>query len=128
MEQPAKPNGNGLTAALNTLAKSGDKMIQFGTLGLIACSGLGNWVATWNSANQNKQEIEVNRRVAWEGEQRIREDVRRQVDEMHRWIKESSEEFHKGNADSAANRKMLTRLQDEVEELKRIEDQEHKNN
>jgi Flp pilus assembly protein TadB len=101
---------NGAIALLAKLAQSGHAWVQFGILVLVGLSGLGNWVATWNSANRNKEEIEVNRRVAWEGEQRIRDDVRRQVEEMHRWMTDATKEFHQGNQDSAANRKMLEEL------------------
>ena len=97
-------------ALLTTLAQSGHAWVQFGTLALIALSGLGNWVATWNSADRNKTEIEVSRRVAWEGEQRIREELRKQVNEIHAWMKDATDEFHKGNEDSAANRRTLNQV------------------
>lgn len=111
-EQSPKPNG--VMALLSTLAHSTDKWVQLGTLGLIALSGFGNWLATWNSSDRNKQEIEVSRRVAWEGEQRIREDVRKQVADIHEWMRRSTEEFHQGNEDSAKNRKTLAGILDDI--------------
>jgi hypothetical protein len=107
--QSQKPP-NGLVSVLSSLATSGNKWVQFGTLGLIGLSGVGNWVATWNSANQNRQEIEVSRRVNWEGQERVRAEVVRQIEEIHSWMQEATDEFHKGNADSAVNRKLLTKL------------------
>lgn len=53
---------------------------------------------------------QINRRVADEGERWIREEVIRQVADIHRWLRESTDEFHKGNEDSASNRKTLTEL------------------
>lgn len=104
------PDKNGLTSVLTTLASSGDNWVKLGTLGLVALSGFSNWVATWNSSDRNKQEIEVSRRVAYEGEQRIREDVRKQVAEIHMWLDQSKTEFHRSTDDAAANRRMLERL------------------
>lgn len=110
-QQPAQPNAMG---ALLTMASTGDNWVKLSTLGLIALSGFGNWMATWNSSDRNKQEIEVSRRVTWEGEQRIREDVRKQINDMHNWMEEAKQEFHKGNEDSASNRRMLQRLADKL--------------
>src|SRR5215469_12501250 len=104
--QPHK-SSNGMVQLLTALAHSGDKWVQFGILLLVGLSGFGNWVATWNSADRNKQEIEVSRRVTWEGQERIRQEVFRQVAEIHRWMQEATEEFHKGNEDSASNRRTL---------------------
>jgi hypothetical protein len=117
----AKPPNppNGMVALLSTLAHSSDKWVQLGTLGLIGLSGIGNWVATWNSADRNKNEIEISRRVAWEGEQRIKAEVVAQVREMHDWIEQARTSFSQGNADSAENRKMLVKLTQDVDELER---------
>lgn len=101
---------NGLVTVLASLAQHGSAWVQFGTLVLIGLAGLGNWVATWKSADRNKEEIEVSRRVNWEGQERIKQEFIRQVSEIHRWMSEATDEFHKGNADSAANRKMLNQL------------------
>lgn len=114
---PESQKPNGMVQALAQLAQSGHAWIQFGTLALIGLSGIGNWVATWNSANQNKEQIEINRRISWEGEQRIREDVRRQVAEIHDWIRESKDDFDRGNADSAANKRTLNELENKVDRL-----------
>jgi len=108
------PKQNGVTHLLSILAKSADKWVQLGTLVLIGLSGFGNWVATWNSADRNKVEIEINRRVAWEGEQRIKQEVIKQVNEIHQWMKEATEEFHNGNADSAANKRLLLGFKEEL--------------
>src|SRR5215831_15501129 len=96
---PSKPPPNGMSSVLTSLAHSTDRWVQLGTLALIAFSGLRNWVATWNSADRNKEEIEINRRVAAEGEARIRTEVIRQVQEIHGWLRESADEFHKDNED-----------------------------
>jgi hypothetical protein len=117
---PSSPNAkppNGALALLSTLAHSSDKWVQLGTLGLIGLSGFGNWVATWNSANQNRQEIEVSRRVNWEGQERVRAEVVRQIQEIHTWMRNATEEFHRGNEDSAANRKTLKELAEDMEKL-----------
>jgi len=105
---------NGVVHLLATLAQSGNAWVQFGTLALIGITGLGNWVATWNSADRNKQEIEINRRVAWEGEQRIKQVVFQQIAEIHDWMKRATDEFHQGNADSAANKKILAEFREEL--------------
>jgi len=105
---------NGLLTVLGQLAHSGHAWVQFGTLVLIGLTGLGNWVATWKSADRNKDEIEISRRVAFEGEQRIKQELVRQVAEIHKWMKDATDEFHEGNADSAFNRKMLTGMEEEL--------------
>ena len=114
-----EPNKTEVISLLKTLAHSSDKWVQLGTLGLIALSGLGNWAATWNSADRNKSEIEISRRVNFEGEQRIKAELVRQVAEIHAWMKDATDEFHKGNADSAANRKSLAQLSDEINDIER---------
>jgi len=108
-----------MMALLTTLAQSGHAWVQFGTLLLIAVTGVFNWVATWNASDRNKEELQVNRRVAWEGEQRLREDMRKQLQEVHDWIKESKDDFNRGNQDSAENRKMLTNLLQDVNGIER---------
>jgi hypothetical protein len=118
---PSKPPPNGMSSVLTSLAHSTDRGVQFGTLALIALSGFGNWFVTLNSGDRNRQEIEINRRVAWEGEQRIKAEVVRQVADIHNWVRESTDEFHKGNEDSAANRKMLADLVKIDQELEKTE-------
>jgi len=108
MAEEAKKNG--VVAVLTQLAHSGHAWVQFGTLVLIGLTGLGNWVATWESADRNKDEIEISRKVAWEGQEKVKDEVRRQVADIHKWMIEATEEFHKGNADSAANRRTLNQL------------------
>src|ERR1700740_6485 len=110
----AKPP-NGMVALLSTLAHSSDKWVQLGTLALIGLSGIGNGAATWNSADRNKNEIEISRRAAWEGEPRIKAEVISQVREMHDWIEQARTSFSQGNADSAENRKMLVKLTQDVD-------------
>ena len=107
---PSKPPPNGMSSVLTSLAHSTDRWVQLGTLALIAFSGVGNWVATWDSADRNKEQIEINRRVAAEGEARIRTEVIRQVQDIHGWLFEAADEFHKGNEDSATNRKLLNQV------------------
>jgi Flp pilus assembly protein TadB len=117
-EKPPQNGSAGLSGVLTTLASSSHAWVQLATVGMIGLSGIGNWVATWNSADRNKTEIEISRRVAWEGEQRIREDVRKQINDMHEWMDQAKEEFHRGNQDSAANRQMLLKT---IEQLNDIE-------
>jgi len=111
MSQPppgSKPNG--ASQLLTLLAQSGDKWIQFGVLVLVGISGLGNFVATQSAQNQNTA-----------GQDRIRLEVREQIAEMHKWIsenrewiKQSVDEFHKGNVDSGENRKTLEEFKSEL--------------
>jgi hypothetical protein len=117
--QPPAKSSNGMMNLLSVLAQSTNKWVQLGTLVLIALSGFGNWVATWNSADRNKAEIEISRRVAWEGEQRIKAEVIRQVQDMHDWMEQAQTSFRQGNADSAENRRMLVKLTQDVDELER---------
>jgi len=107
-----KPKTNG--AVLTTLAQSGHQWVQLATVGLVALSGLGNWVATWNSADRNKAEIEVSRKVAFEGEQRIKAELVKQVAEIHEWMRAATSEFHQRNVDSAANKKSLQEFKDDM--------------
>jgi len=111
-EPPASkpPQPNGTTQLLATLAQSGDKWIQFGILCLVGLSGLGNFFATQTAQLQNTA-----------GQDRIRVEVREQIAEMHtwiqqnrEWIKQSVDEFHKGNADSSENRKILEQFKEEI--------------
>ena len=101
-----------MTQLLTTLASSGDNWVKLGTLVLVGLAGLGNLVTTWNSSNRNREEIEFSRRVNSEGQERIRKQIRQQIDDIHTWMeanhqfwKESRDEFHKGNEDSAAKGK-----------------------
>jgi hypothetical protein len=109
----SKPNG--AVALLTTLAQSSHVWVQFGTLLLVGLAGLGNWAATWNSSDRTKTEIEINRRVSWESEQRLKTVLVQQVDEIHKWLREGQEEFHAGNADSAANKKILQQFKEDLE-------------
>jgi hypothetical protein len=104
-----------MSQLLGALAQSGDKYVQLGILILVGLSGFGNWIATWNSGDRNRAEIETSRRVAWEGQERLREEVRRQVNDIHQWLREATDEFHKGNEDSAQNRKVLKSFQGELQ-------------
>jgi hypothetical protein len=110
-----QPKQNGMAALLTTLAQSGHQWVQLATVALVAISGLGNWVATWNSGDKSRQEIEISRRVAWEGEQRIKAELVKQVAEIHKWMQEATAEFHQGNTDSAANRKLLGLFKEELD-------------
>jgi len=121
--EPAK-NGNGKQKILATLAASGDKWVQFGILVLVGLSGFGNWVATQSNADRNRNEIEENRRISSQELDRLREQIRQQVADIHRWLSDSTEEFHRGNADSAANRKMIGQIM--REDLQGFEDRQTK--
>lgn len=116
---PPDKSANGTASVLSTLASSSNMWVQLGTVGLVAISGFSNWAATWNSADRNKSEIEISRRVAWEGEQRIKAEVIRQVQEMHDWIQQARVAFAQGNSDSAENRKMLAKLTEDVNNIER---------
>jgi hypothetical protein len=59
------PKPNGMAALLTTLASSGDKMIQFGILVLVGLSGLGNWLATNNNANETRTQVNEAREQAF---------------------------------------------------------------
>jgi hypothetical protein len=107
-----------MVALLTTLAQSGHAWIQAGTLILVAATGFFNWAATWNASDRNKLELETNRRIGWESEQRIRDEMRKQLTEVHDWIRESRDDFSRGNQDSAENRKMLTTV---IQDLNGIE-------
>jgi hypothetical protein len=50
--------------------------------------------------DRNLQEIEPNRRAANEREQRMREEASKQIEEIHKWIRDSNEEFHRSNVDT----------------------------
>jgi|SRR5215472_2244248 len=106
--QPKQPNGT--AALLTTLAQSGNQWVQLGTLLCVGIAGIGNWVATWNSSDRNKQEIEISRRVNWESNEKVRQEVIKQVGDIHDWMRGATEEFHKGNEDSAANRRTLNQV------------------
>jgi hypothetical protein len=95
----AEPKPNSTPNVLSTLASSSSQWVQLATVGLVALSGVGNWAAT----NHNKEELSA-------GQERIRAEVIRQVDEIHEWVEKSRAEFHQGNEDSAANRKLLTAI------------------
>jgi hypothetical protein len=101
---------------LGKLAETGNQTVQFGILVLVGLSGFGNWVATWNSADRNKTEIEASRRENSEGQERIKSEVVRQVAEIHKWLNDAQTEFHNGNKDSAYNRQMLDDLKKELDE------------
>ena len=107
-------SNNGTSSVLSTLASSSNMWVQLSTVGLVAVSGFSNWAATWNSADRNKSEIEISRRVAFEGEQRIKAEVIRQVHEMHDWMDQARAAFARGNNDSAENRKMLVKLTEDI--------------
>jgi hypothetical protein len=73
---PTEHSANGMQKLLHTLAQSGDKYVQFGILVLVTLSGIGNWFATQSTGNQNLQ-----------GQDRIRDEMRQKLDEIHRWVK-----------------------------------------
>ena len=105
---PTQPKTN--SAILSTLAGSSHSLVQLATVALVAASGLGNWFATNASSKANITEIELNRRVAAESETRLKAVLVQQVAEIHKWLNDSTAEFHQGNIDSAANRKTLLDL------------------
>jgi hypothetical protein len=104
-----KPAENGPNALLAKLATSGDKTVQLGILILVGLSGLGNFLSTQSASRENLS-----------GQQAIQAAVREQINDIHHWqeanynwVRRSIDEFHKGNEDTAANRKMLQALLDE---------------
>jgi len=114
-EPSPPPKQNGTAALLTTLAQSGNQWVQLGTLLCVGIAGIGNWAATWNSSDRNKQEIEISRRVNWESNERIRQEVIKQVGDIHDWMKGATDEFHKGNEDTAQNRKVLMQFKEDLE-------------
>jgi hypothetical protein len=64
-EGTEKKNGNGIATLLTTLARSGDKAIQFGILALVGLSGLGNWLATNNNGGETRTQVNVAREQAF---------------------------------------------------------------
>jgi hypothetical protein len=53
------------TALLSTLAQSSSKWVQLATVGLVAMSGLGNWLATNNNASETRIQVNVAREQAY---------------------------------------------------------------
>ena len=104
---PQGSRNNSASGVLSSLAQSPHSLVQLATVALVALSGLGNWVATTNSGERNKAEIELNRAVAAQSEARLKAVLVQQVAEIHAWLTDATAEFHQGNADSAANRKTL---------------------
>jgi hypothetical protein len=102
---------------LATLAHSTNKYVQFATLALIAATGIGNWLATLKSASTTQNEIEINRSNATQAEQRIKAELVAQVADIHAWLSAATQEFHAGNADSAANRKTLEALKTKIDDI-----------
>jgi septal ring factor EnvC (AmiA/AmiB activator) len=121
MNQAPRPQ-NGI---LSTLAQSGNQWVQLGTLALVGFAGVGNWVATWNSSDRNKEEIQTSRRITEESEWRIKQELVRQVAEIHNWMKQATEEFHQGNADSSYNRQTLEQIKKELEDLEKKSNEPH---
>jgi hypothetical protein len=119
MNEKEGPPKNGVGAILTVLAQSSNAWVQLGTLGMIAISGFTNWAATWNSADRNKSEIEISRRVAYEGEQRIKAELVRQVQEIHDWMQQARISYSQGNTDSAENRKTLAKVTQELDDIER---------
>jgi hypothetical protein len=95
--EQAKPP-NGVVTVLNSLATSTNKWVQLGTLGLIAFTGIGNWLST-------RHESEISRQINSEEQERTKAEVIREVREIHTWIQEAV-----NDADSSANRRMLNEL------------------
>ena len=107
-------SSNNKGTLLNALAQSPHQWVQLATVALVALTGFANWAATQNSGDRSRHEIEEARRANTEGQQRIKDEVVRQVAEIHSWLKQAQEEFHAGNADSANNRKILLAFKDEL--------------
>jgi hypothetical protein len=106
----SKPKDNGKIALLTQLASSGDNWVKLGIMVMIGLSGFGNWLATWHSSDSNRAEIV-------QGQERIRAEVIRQVQDIHNWIQSSTEEFHRGNEDSAANKKILMKFKNDLDDF-----------
>ena len=106
---PPQPPQNS-SGILTTLAGSSHAWVQLATVALVALSGVGNWIATNQSAARSQAELELNRRATGESETRLKAELVRKVAEIHSWLKDAQAEFHQGNLDSAANRKTLLEL------------------
>jgi hypothetical protein len=59
----SKQNGN--LAILTTLAQSTSHWVQLATVGLIALSGLGNWLATQKDGVETRTELSASREQAF---------------------------------------------------------------
>jgi hypothetical protein len=109
MSQPppgGKPNGTG--QLLTVLAQSGDKWIQFAVLVLVGITGLGNWLATQNTSQQQLQ-----------GQQRIRDEVIQQVGQSYRWTKDlhdQIDDFEKRQKQIMDNQSQIIRRLDELKQ------------
>jgi hypothetical protein len=53
------------TALLTTLAQSSSQWVQLATVGLVAVSGLGNWLATNNNGGETRTQVAVAREQAF---------------------------------------------------------------
>src|SRR4029077_1082595 len=111
-EKEGAPKNGPSAAVLTTLASSSNMWVQLSTVALVAISGFGNWAATWESSDRNKQEIV-------QKADRIRAEAKQQIDDIHKWIAESQDEFHKGNIDSSINRRILSQFKDEMSDFER---------
>jgi len=100
--------------------------VQIGTLALIGLSGLGNWFTTNTTSDRNRAQIEINRAASEYQAERVREDVRKQILDIHDWINDSKSEFHQGNVDSAENRKLLLSIVNSLKnDLAAFEQRQH---
>lgn len=106
-QKPAD-HGPGTSAVLTTLAQSPNQWVQLATVGLIALSGLGNWMATNQASDRSS-----------EGQREIRKEVREQIDDVHRWIGQNMDEFHRGNQNAESNRRMLESFNAELLDFER---------
>src|ERR1700745_1999102 len=72
-------NANGKMALLTTLASSGDNWVKLGIMVMVGISGLGNWVATTRTSDDQKN---LTKQEANEVRNQIR-DIYRKVDDLH---------------------------------------------
>ena len=80
---------NGTTQLLMTLASSGDNWVKLGTLGLVALSGVGNWVTTNQNAQETRHRVDD-----------VRAQAAAEIHELYFIVRNAVEEFHRNNEDS----------------------------
>jgi phage-related tail protein len=76
---PESPKENGKMALLTTLASSGDSWVKLGIMLMVGISGLGNFVATTKTSDDQRN---LTKQEAQEVKNEIH-DIYRKVDDLH---------------------------------------------
>jgi phage-related tail protein len=77
--EPQASKENGKMALLTTLASSGDNWVKLGIMVMVSISGLGNWVATTRTSDDQRN---LTKQEANEVKSEIH-DIYRKVDDLH---------------------------------------------